>query len=775
MQIRAFLAILIGLSLPSVGQAPDRKEDTLRVNPARDLFDLATLNYNDAKNGEDNKKVERDYRIAAKKFDQFLRTFPRDKRAIEAWYFLGMSYREIGESEASRTCFRSAATNWKTGKFVEASALFLASDDYKAEKWREAAKWFQIVSDTTKNEEIKHQSLYRRFLCFYKLKDKAGMLLSLQKVIADEDSPYSETARLALARLYRDSQSTKQAHQQFVILSKSKDPKIRAEATFQAALTAQTLGEKDLTKIWFRNALSEEQSKEVKGKTQLVLMNLHYKDMQWQDVIDVFRIGNFELEKNSELQRLIMVAKSYDVLGKEEEVTKLYEQIATLSPGSASSFDANYNLLVRDHKKAAKNFLKNAEDFLGTYASTKGKNPKVHSIRLLLAEGYYAAKDYKKAISEYRLLDLSLVDKSNALGVRYHVAKSQLFLKNEKGALAAIAAFIAEFPKAAQTTQLRLDRAELLNAAGREGEAVGDYKIILQNTTDQMMKKSLILRLASLYQEQEKWEDFVAMQEQILQLPASDQKTQASANFWLGWNQLRLKNGAKAEPFLRKARALDSKTFASKVSPILVRNAFKAEDLDLLEDEINLARQDSPDTKLPSAILQWLGATLIKSGEEKRGWPFLHEGLTDESISAKPLVWKLYTKASLGLKKYVEALRGAKAILELEENLYRKAEALYFKSQAHNGLKQFDEARLAASDALDLRPAGTLDIQLRMFAGDIDITAGKPEAAIRHYIIVESTFAKSATDKREALAKVISTLKIIGTPKALELLKDYQK
>jgi hypothetical protein len=62
-----------------------------------------------------------------------------------------------------------------------------------------------------------------------------------------------------------------------------------------------------------------------------------------------------------------------------------------------------------------------------------------------------------------------------------------------------------------------------------------------------------------------------------------------------------------------------------------------------------------------------------------------------------------------------------------------------------------------------------------MFAGDIDITAGKPEAAIRHYIIVESTFAKSTSDKREALAKVISTLKVIGTPKALELLKEYQK
>jgi hypothetical protein len=62
-----------------------------------------------------------------------------------------------------------------------------------------------------------------------------------------------------------------------------------------------------------------------------------------------------------------------------------------------------------------------------------------------------------------------------------------------------------------------------------------------------------------------------------------------------------------------------------------------------------------------------------------------------------------------------------------------------------------------------------------MFAGDIDIAAGKPDAAIRHYIVVESTYAKTAADKKEALAKVISTLKAIGTPKALELLKDYQK
>ena len=75
MKIQALIAILIALSLPSLGQAPDQKKDSLRVDPARDLYDLATLNYNDAKKGKDTKKIKRDYRIAAKKFDQFPKGF----------------------------------------------------------------------------------------------------------------------------------------------------------------------------------------------------------------------------------------------------------------------------------------------------------------------------------------------------------------------------------------------------------------------------------------------------------------------------------------------------------------------------------------------------------------------------------------------------------------------------------------------------------------------------------------------------------------------------
>ena len=771
------LILILSLVTSMLAQEPDREkpDDLLTVNPARDLYDFATLNYNSARDEKDPARKRSAYLSAAKAFDKFIRGYPRDPKSLEAWYFLGMSYRNLGEARASRSCFETAATRWETGRLVEASALFLASDDYKAENWGNAARWFQIVAKTTKNPEIKHQSLYRRFLCFNKLDDQGSMALALKAVLAEKGSPYEEQARLSLARLYRDSSSPREAPEQFAMLAKAKDEKIRTEAVLQAALTAQALKDKELTKTWFKIALAEKGLKDINGKTQLALMNFHYQDKEWKEVIDAYRAGNFELDPKGGLQRLIIAAKAHEALGNEKEVERLYSEISRLSPGSATSFEAAYRLLVKEHETKNPRFPGSAERFLKTYGGSKAGDPKIHSIRLLLAEHCYAAKNFKAALDQYRLLDLTKVDDSNALGVRYHVAKTQLALKNEKGALAAIDAFIKTFPDAKQSTQLRLDRAELLSSLGRKAEATNDYLTILKTTTDPKLKRILTLRLAAIYQAKEDWANFARTQRELLDLPEIDNKTAAASNFWLGWNEMRLKNQDLAIAYLRQARLLDPKTYTAKVGPILIKNAFAAEKIETLEKEILLLKKESPNTSISSDILRWLGAKLIQDNETKRGWPFLHEGLQDSVTEAAPLLWKLYSQASLTLNKHPEALAAADKLFTLEKNGYRKAEALYLKAQAHTDLKQFNEARQATADALDLRPQGNLNIRLRLLAGDIDIASGQPAEAIRHYIVVESTIAQTPTEKKEAREKVISTLKAIGTPKALEMLKKYQE
>lgn len=147
------LVLILSLVTSVIAQDSDgeKPDNLLTVNPARDLYDFATLNYNSARDEMDPARKRSAYLSAAKAFDKFIRGYPRDPKSLEAWYFLGMSYRNLGEAKASRSCFETAATRWETGRLVEASALFLASDDYKAENWGNAARWFQIVAKTTKN------------------------------------------------------------------------------------------------------------------------------------------------------------------------------------------------------------------------------------------------------------------------------------------------------------------------------------------------------------------------------------------------------------------------------------------------------------------------------------------------------------------------------------------------------------------------------------------------------------------------------------------------
>lgn len=775
--MKALLLLVLTLAA-SFGQAPPSKikENLLVAAPAKDLFDFATLIYNTASEEKDQKKKQGGYQQAAKKFDSFLRNYPSDPKTLEAYYFLGICYRNIGQLQASQQCFETVVNTWKKGKYVEASALYLASDFYAAEQWLSAAEWFKVVARQTSDKKIRQESLYRRFLCFNKLQDNESIVSSLQEILEDQESPFKETSRLALARVYQRTKNTQGAHEQYALLSQADKKEIRAEAILQAAITANDLQNPQLAKEWFSAALKEPELANQRAQTQLALMNLHYQAKEWIQLIEVFRLGDFELDQANEEQRLIMAAKAFEETNREKEALTIYQRLSLLNPGSTYSYQASYRLLIRHHKDEHLDFAKSAETFLSTYQKEHHQDPKYQSARLLLAEHYYTSNHHDKAIENYRLLDLKKIDPSNHLGIRYHVAKCQLALKDSGGSLGAIDVFLKQYPKTKQATQLRLDRAELLSSIGRDQEAMIDYDLVLKQSTDPELRRVLFLRLADLYQKNQDWEAFASIQKKILLLPNADKTTLASAHFWLGWDHYRLKREKEALDHLIKARELDPQSLSEKVGPLLIRAAYKSENMVLLETEINTLRKANPSAQIPSSILTWLGASLAKENHHNRAWPFFNEGLNDQSkiVVIPNSIWMLYGKSSIQTTHYREALNAAIKILETEQNPYRKAEAFFLQSQSLMMLEQFDNARQATSKGLDLRPKGELDIQLRIHAGDIDMAENKPEKALRHYAVVEALYAKSADEKKAIREKLTAALKAIGTPEALEKLKAYQ-
>ena len=766
---------LILLSLPLAAQEPEAPASKpLESNPVQDLYDLASHYYNEAK-GEENPDAKKEaYRLAATKFDRLLRSHPKNTKAIESWYFLALCYRELGEDKASRNCFETTATRWTSGPFVSAASHYLATDDYEQQQWLSASKWFRILATTTDKDKIRHDALYKRFVCFHKLKNDALTIPALNAVLEDKGSPYTERARLTLAQLYQQKNQHRQACELYVALTDSKNKEVKTDAILQAALLSQKLGDKKATKVWFTKSMSDPGSREWHGQSQVALMNLHYQDKEWQSVIDVFKKGDFKLDQKTALQRLIMTAKSHEALGNTKEVSRFEVEISKLSPKTMTGYQASYRALVRSHLTKASDFPRKAEVFLKQYGEEEKLDAKTHSIRLLLANHYYKKKNYRSALDHYQELRLGLIDKSNLLGTRYHLAKSAIALNLEKESLDAIAAFFRGHPGAKQETSLLLNRAEIYSKQGQTDAALKDYETILTKTTYEKLRLNLMQRLSALYQERKDYPKLVDVQEQLLAIPTLDNETKASANFWLGWNEYRLKNHAESLPYLVKARELAPVKFTTQVGPILIRCAFQARDLELLQKEIELLRQSDRNAPLPSAITTWLGANLAKTEQHQKGWAFLKEGISTSKEKIQPVIWRLFAKSSLAAKEPADALKAAEEILKLEESPYRKAEAHFFQSQAYVESQKFEEARQAASDALDLRPQGELDIALRLHAGDIEMAAKKPGEALRHYLIVESLYSKSPEDKKAAAAKVVTCLRAIGTPEALKKLPEFQ-
>ncbi|MDB4143619.1 tetratricopeptide repeat protein [Akkermansiaceae bacterium] len=773
------IALFFAIAPSALAQDPDplppvvEPPAPLTVKPSRDLFDIATLYYNSAAETKDAAKKDRDYRLAAGKFDRFLRAFPQDEKSLDAWYFLALTYRQIGEDKASRQCFETIATRWTKGKFVAGSALFLASDDYENKKWAEAAKWFAILAKSTNQEKVRHESLYRRFLCFNNLEDTLQIKSSLAAILADKGSPYQETAKLAQARLYQQAKDYRRAFPLFGELAQSKKGDVSSDATLQAALCAQQVGDKKQSLIWFEKAFAHAGLKKWRGQTQFTLMNLHYEAKEFDQVITVFEKGRFDLKPQPHLQRLIMASKSYEALGMKNRVIKLYEEISRLAPESDTGFQATYRVLVRDHEAGKNSFARDAESFLKRYAAERAADKRYQSARLLLATHSYERKDYPKAISQYEMLNLALIDPSNRLGVSYHLTKSYLATKQDEKSLDAIALFQKTYPSHKRVIPLRLERAEILSKLKRDDEALIDYEAVLDATKDPKLQSAILQRLGGIYQEKKDNIRFIAIQQRILTIPGISPKVEAAAHFWLGWEDFSQKKYDRAVPQLRKAREMFPQDFASKVGPLLIRAAYQSEDLVTLEKEINLLRKSDPKAKAPQPIVRWLGATLAKKGVHARAWPFLNNSLKDPK-DATPLMWKLYSDTALETGHPAEALRAADERLKLETHPYRKAETLFQKSLAHTDLKQFNDARQTASDALDLHPKGELNLDLRMHAGDIDMAAKKPQEALRHYVVVESLYAKERDRKIAATEKVIAALQGIGTPDAIKQIPEYR-
>ncbi|MDA0767554.1 MAG: tetratricopeptide repeat protein [Verrucomicrobia bacterium] len=778
MPIRFLLPLCLAALLAgsAVSQEPAKP---LQADPAADQFLVAQLAYQEAMETADPKLQKANFDAALLQFSRFLRFHPEHPDAVQAWYYSAVCYQKTNQQESARRCLNAVVEDGKTGPLVGSAAYQLATHHYDSKTYVTAEPLFALASTESDNVATRQLALYRRALCFQKLDKPKETIAILEQVLADPESPFHDRAESALAFYYKQNDRPDDALALFEKLATGKDPKTKADATLQAALIARDLGKSDLARTYFEKILVTPGLDQWKGEAQLSLISEASLAGNHARVLELDKLGRFKLSKDQEVRRILLLIRSHEALGQKEATVPLYQELERLSPGSKTGFEASYVLLTRQYGAGARDFAKQATEFLDRYAKDQANDGRTHNVRLMLAETLYKAEDYKAAAQTYAAIDLKHLDPENLVGVRYRLANALLESGQLKEALAAIEAFLAHHATDKRVPTLLAKRADANAAAGNREAALRDYESLIANNSDPALTEYAWAQKASLHKDADEFEAFLDCHRHLAaDFPNRSAENKTASEFWTGWALFRLNKLEECIPHLEKARLADPKLLGRESTIHLALAHYSLQNLPALEAELDRLLADDSLDKVGRNVFGWVGVKIASEEEDyRRAWKYLpHAVDLAKPTETKTLVWRAYAKAAVENGEFPSAIPALAILLERDENDFLKAESHYLTARSLFGLNDLQKAHTAAEDALGLKPQGRLNADIRLLLGDIALGENDPSTAAKYYVVVAELYSDNDPSVAvAALRRAAAALEDLGTPAALADAKRYRE
>lgn len=756
---------------------PAGQEAPLKVDPAKDLWELALLTYREASEQKQEARQRETYLAAIKQFDRFHGTYPNHENALKSWYFSAVCYQKVGDPKSYRGCLSKVVTTWKEGPLVGAAAYQLAHEHYLAKQYDKAAPLYELAAGQTDHDEYRHKALYSRALCHQKLEQRPETIAALLLVLRDEGSPFHESAERVLAHYYKEDGKKEEALAHFLNLTKSDDRKTKADAILQCALLSRDLEKKEFSQQYFELILTTPGLEEWRGEAQLSLMSAASREGNHRTVIDYYKRGDFPLDQDPAARRLQLAADAYEQIGEKEQATALLRELAKVAPDSMTAFEAGYVVLSREYKTGGRNLVRQAEDFLRRFEGEHPDDARIHNTRLMLAEAHFQAKRYGPAAKAYAGIDLKHVATENHPGLRYRLATALLKSGQRAESLAAFETYIANHPGDSQVVNAVAHRAEILLEDKNVPGAHQEFDRLLAVAQDPALKEYAWAQKAILYKEAEDLENFARCQERLLaDFPERDARKRAASEFWLGWAHYRLKNYAACLGPFQRAREGDPGALGRESTLHLAQSHYLLKDRDNLKKELDRLLQDYPTQEVNRSVFSWLGRSLALEEDYVEAWRYLKHAITpDTPAETTVAVWRAAGRSALEAGAYEESLRPLEIVLQVEDNDYRKAETNFLLARAHFKLKDPERARKAAEACLELRPQGDLNAHARLLLGDVAMSQGDPNTAAQHYVVVVEFYGKDPEIVARALRRAVNALELKGGPEAQQSAQRYRK
>ena len=708
---------------PSPAPKPSEEANTEGPPPEPEASDRRQLDY---ANGLFSRKL---YDLAAPEYEKFLGPYPGAPGRSSAYFYLAECYRALNRTSAARTSFQSVLDNYGDSEFAGPAAYGIAEILFNQKDFGGALTLFHKAAAKSKEPALALSARYFEARCLENV-DRKDEALNLYQQVAEtkNPNPYREDARMAAGTIALAKGRKLDAFRNYEALAnETQKPALKAEATVRAGMVAVDLQqtEKGKTdKAMMEKALSllqKGRSLPEAGKwraiAQVGLLRLQYQSGQYDKVIAEYKRGEKEIPEEVRAEMMLIVGNSHRQLGRTKEADEIYRQIIDKYPAKEEAKDAQYQRLINFYNTNDANLLAEIDGYLSTNPTPE----RADQAKLLKAEHFYKEQKFADAAPIYTELRASHLSPKLRAESAYKLGWCYVQLKDGVNVIDAFDYFIKGFPDSAQMPSALTQRALANQATKNYDAALEDLNTLLTKFPGAREREAALQQKALILGQKDDAKGMADTFRQLLkEFPKSS--VAAQANYYIGKAAFEAKDYKGALAPLDAARRLNNEQYYNLATLRIVSSFFYLKDRPALTREVDAYVAASPEARIPAEILEWLGLQYYNEKNYEAAARFLELlGKTETLGSVKPDFWFYLADAQTRLKNFPQAEAAYEKYLQVATDPAAKAKTLLALGAAKISAHKPDDAQKIAEEIMSLQPAGRVNAEARLLAGDVQV------------------------------------------------------
>jgi len=672
------------------------------------------------------------YDLAIPEYQKYLDDYPGRPGRANAYFPLGECYRNLHRDSNARTNLKKVLNDYGDSEFAGPTAFALAEMAFTDKDYATALPLFHRSAGKSKEPAVALSARYFEARCLeaFGRKNEAAEIYA-QVADMGNPNPYREDARVTAAYIFAAGGKKLDALKQYEALANEvQKPALKAEAAVRGGMIALELVQADKGKTdnamaqraaaLFQKGCTLPESGKFRALAQVGFRRLQYQTGQYAQLLADYKKQFDKLPDAAQAEVLLLAANSERQLGHSRQAEALYQQIVNKYPDREEAKDAAYQQLINVYNSDPTAISAAVDQFL----STNPTNERADQAKLLKAEALYKQQNYTEAASLYGELRASELSPRLRAEAAYKLGLCHVQAKNTPGVIEAFTYYMQTFPDSPEMPAALAQRALGYQQDKNYNAALTDLNIILAKFPKAHEREATLQLKALILGQQDNTKGMVDTFRQLLkEFPKSS--VAAQAQYYIGKTAFEAKDYKTALTALNAARQLNKEQYYNLASVRIILCQFYLKDRAALTKEVNDLMANSPNTSVPSEVLEWLGIEFYNEKNFQAAEKYLSAlRKIDNTGNVKPDYLFYLGDAATKLKNLPEAEEAFAKYLQTAKDPAGKAKVLLTLGAVKINAHKPDEAQKIAEEIMTLQPEGRVNAEARLLAGEVQLERG---------------------------------------------------